>query len=175
MIVVIGKSALEVGLYLHCPALHVPRSVFFLSPQQEFHSAPECRLIRGGKARLVQRVEHLAGSIGIACEIGSLRPTAVGTLQGDQFFGSSFSQAGLNSGPFQSKNLHHAVLAALRRLLREPLRCTSDALRDLRSASRHAVDGQRLDGHRSVRKITVLNGRSCPDTSPIASRLLLGH
>src|SRR6266446_5054019 len=64
LIVLVRKPALKIWLESGRAGLHVPRTVLELRAQQEPDAAPPD--ITGGNADLMQRVERLAGGVGVA-------------------------------------------------------------------------------------------------------------
>ena len=103
------EAALEVRLEFGRAAAHVPGAVFLLGGEQVMNAALNNGISGVKRSGFDERVDCLAGSVGIAFQIAGLSPAAIRLL----FRGESareWNRAGI-AGPFQTEDLHYGIFA----------------------------------------------------------------
>ena len=109
----VRKSALEVGLDRYRTRLDDPRAVVDLRAQQELEALAIGAIGERHRAALAQRIERLAGRVGVARHRVELRPTAVVVLQRHQLARRGGDDVGRRAGPVQAEQPERALFGVV--------------------------------------------------------------
>ena len=92
------KASFKVSLYWICTALHEPRAIGVLVPEQ-ISDPSNVNLACDGDARLMQRVQGHSRRIRVRCQAVQLRPSAVRLLSPHHVFHSQSDGLARGLGP----------------------------------------------------------------------------
>src|SRR5262245_35104162 len=133
--------------------------VVLLSAGQVTHAFLE-RRVAGRYAEFTHRIERLAGSVGVARQIGSLPPATVLTLLRGQGPQSLEPGALRKTSPLETQQLHVEVFGRLHRSRRKPRRGTLDTPPGLRLAAGRSLFRNRANRRCRPAVIAIAGGRT---------------